>query len=149
MLPRAYGGDNHFPTGFDAVVHISAELRDLQDKQAVTRADTHKDNLVIENHCSVSSVDKGTGIEVTLFGEQGAFFQDRSDIPSPLTDLMLTCRQVAIDKTHRGIINNEPTDDGALGKREFRSIKGVGFPYLIPKITSHTTFDNIEVCILD
>jgi len=47
---------------------------------------------VVENHGSISSVDKGTRIESILFGKQGAFFQDRSDIPSPLTNLVLTCR---------------------------------------------------------
>jgi len=47
---------------------------------------------VVENHCSVSSSDEGTRIEITLFGKQGTFFQDRGDIPSPLTDLMLTGR---------------------------------------------------------
>ena len=29
MFPRTYGSDNHFPAGFDAVVHISTELGDL------------------------------------------------------------------------------------------------------------------------
>jgi len=47
---------------------------------------------VVENHCSVSSVDEGTRIEITLFGKQGTFFQDRGDIPSPLKNLILTGR---------------------------------------------------------
>jgi hypothetical protein len=52
---------------------------------------THKDDLVVKDHCSISSVDKGAGIETTLFGKQGAFFQNRGNIPSPLADLMLAC----------------------------------------------------------
>ena len=100
ILARAYGSDDHFPTGFDAVVHISTELGNFQDMKVATRMDTHEDNLVVENHCSIPSVNKGTGIKATLFGEQGAFFQDCSNIPSPLTNLVLTCRKVAIDETH-------------------------------------------------
>ena len=53
--------------------------------------DAHKDDLVVENHCSVSSGDEGTRIEIALFGKQGTF-QDRSDIPSPLKNLVLTGR---------------------------------------------------------
>jgi len=114
MLPRAYGSYDHFPTGFDAVVHISAELGDIQDMKAATRMDAHEDDLVVENHCSVPSVDKSTGIKAALFGEQGAFFQDRSNIPPPLTNLVLARRKVAVDETHRGIVDDEPTDNGTL-----------------------------------
>jgi hypothetical protein len=52
--------------------------------------DAHKNDLVVKNHGSIASVDKGTRIKVTLFGKQGTFFQDCSNIPSPLTNLMLT-----------------------------------------------------------
>jgi len=92
--------------------------------------DTHEDDLVVEDHCSVSSVDKGTGIEVTLFGKQGAFFQDRSDIPSPLSNLMLTSRQVAVDKTQGRVVDDESTDDSTLVGRKIKSMEAKIFlPY--------------------
>jgi hypothetical protein len=54
--------------------------------------ETYKDNFVVKDHRSVSSVDKSAGIKATLFGKQGAFLQDRRDISSSLTNLVLACR---------------------------------------------------------
>lgn len=81
---------------------------------------TYEDDLVIQDHRSISSVGIRDRLHDRVFREQRLLFQDSGNVTAALTGLMLASSKMAVDETHGGVINDKPTDDSALVHSKYK-----------------------------